>query len=397
MAAKIGGSAKASVSAGSGLSSTRRLPGGSPPAKPALPPISVSPAPQKGPAFASWDSQKDHHRATLKAVQPLMDKWKSEPASSSRSRAGTSLPDAVGQLEAQGRFFSHELPSKYIAHAIGQGAVQSGFQTSSALGLPEPKRDKGRAAAAFVFTRQIPSHPEVRTKLNEGQVGATTDAMLVFKPSMFADPGQPSFFKTIDGAHHSPSIMPHRSRKGAHVAEMSDHIARSSDATLQANQEQGIHGTVELRHLAAIVLKTKPGQEAATKKAFIEQLHQTPRSEVLPPIEDRRKIKAAITSGAAKKPPSEATMAKRHGAFETRVVGQSLHDRLEQSINVDTEPGARRRRVEDLVVPLSAATERRDVPAHLPKPARSVPIHERNPRLGSSLGKPNPAFFKPRG
>jgi hypothetical protein len=307
-----------------------------------------------------------------------------------------SLSDAVSHVKGKRRFFSHELPSEYIAHAIGQGAVQSGFNTSLALGLPEPKRDKGRAAAAFVFTRQIPSHKNVPTKLNEGQVGASTDAMLVFKPSMFADPKQPAFFKTIDGAHHSPSIMPSHARKGTHIKEMSDSIAGSSDKTLQANQEQGVHGTVALHHLAAIVLKTKPGRENETKAAFIEKLHNTPRSDLLPPIEDRRKIKAAVeatgASGSGKPPSQAALMTKRYEAFEARVLGQSAHDRLGELINADTTPGARRRRVEDLVVPLNETTERRHIPGRLPRPVDGMLAHERIP----GLGKPNPAFFKPR-
>ncbi|HYD79448.1 MAG TPA: hypothetical protein VEC06_06545 [Paucimonas sp.] len=344
------------------------------------------------PNFDSWDRKLSHHASTEKAVQPLLQKFDSHASTTSRARSTTQPPTtvaaAVQHMENNGRLFSHEMQSEYIAHAIGQGGVQSGYNTSSALGLPEPKRDKGSAAAAFVFTRQLPSNQRVTTTLSEGQVGAGADAMLVFRPTMFENPAQPAFFKTVDGAHHSTSIMPERAKKGDHIRRASDEIAKSSDKIFHANQEQGVFGSVPMKHLAAVVLKTKDGEQETRKQEFLDHLHSTYRGDVLPPIEDRKQIKAK----AGGKPPSTETMIQRHEAFQQRVVGQSLHDHLEHLINEDTKPGAKRRQVADLIVPLSHDTRRTDVAGHVPARPSNVAVHERNPRLE----QPNEAFFKPR-
>lgn len=366
-------------------------------------------------SFASWDKRQSYHASTERAVKPLLEKFYGKPTATTGSglkapaksgpgtRASVAAPISVDQavqhMEKKGRFFTHEMQSEYVGHAIGQGGVQSGYDTSKQLGLPEPKRDKGTAAAAFVFTRQIPSSRKITTKLSEGQVGAGVDAMLVFKPSIFADPEQPAFFKTIDGAHHSDSIMSTKARKGAHMKQLSDAIATSSDKILHANQEQGIHGAASLRHLEAIVLKAPEGKLDAKKEKFISSLHSTFRDDVLPPIEDRRKIKAKTLNGKA---PSPELVAEKYKAFQQRVFGQSLYDHLENQINADTKPGAKRRQVTDLIVPLSHNTRRVDVPTHMPKRPDNVPLHERTTvdgkktRLATSLGKPNEAFFKPR-
>jgi hypothetical protein len=372
-----------------------------------------------GPDFSSWDLEKDHHRASLRAIKPLDDKWRSKPSKPSK----VSVAQAVQHLEEQGRFFGHELPSDYIPHIISQGGIQSGFNTSLALGLPKPRRDPGTAASGFVFTRQLPPNkPKMTHQLNQGQVGAGVDAMLVLHPSMFGDPEQPAYFKATDGAHHSASIMPSHDLKGDHIKRASDEMARSTDTIFHANQEQALRGQVPLHHLAAIVLKTKPGEVGSDKKqAFIEKLRTTARGDALPPKADRAFIKGAPRSGVPPKTPrSQAEMSRRFAAFQHRVVGQSLEDHLEGLLNVNTVPGARRRQVSDVVIPLDDTTRRADVPSHLPPRHSPVPIHQRKiddytrrietyppgdptrNRLEVKRDRfvkswtPNPAFFKPR-
>lgn len=317
----------------------------------------IVPGPRRpsGP-WDGWDIMRSNHLATDGAIEPLRKKWRSAPEKADPSQA-TELGAVVKHLSDDNRFFSHELPSRYLDHAISQGGIQSGYEVTKALGLPEPRHDKGSSAAGFVFTRQLPPKG-IKTTVSQGQVGAKSDAMIVLHPSMFGDSNQMGYFKNFDGAHHSDAIMPHRLLKGRHMRQASDALANASapsrDSELHANAEQAVYGQVPLRHVAMIGLKLGENEDARAgerkKAAFIQHLHDTKLSQTLPSKEQRRVIKNA-------KDPQGALTNWQQGEGATTLY-QHLDRLLNEGLDLEDE---RRRKVEDIIHALPANMKRSEV------------------------------------
>ena len=83
-------------------------------------------------------------------------------------------------------------------------------------------------------------------------------------------------------------------------------IADSRDRVLLANHEQGIRSSIELKHIAAIIIKSRPkkakeGEEQykeflkKEKNQFVEYLQKTKMNSQLPPKDIRMKIELEKT------------------------------------------------------------------------------------------------------
>jgi hypothetical protein len=298
--------------------------------------LPAEPFPSRLPQIKNWDKKESHHRATDKAIIPFHERW----ASKDNPRGiGKKIPmeDAIGHLERNKRFFSHELPREYLPFAIAQGGVQSGYNTTRALNM-QPRRDGGRPQHNFVFTRQLPPD-DVKSTLDDGQVGAGADAMIVFKSSMFKDPKQPALFKDYDGGFKAHTAPP-SAFKATHIKSKSDQIEQNSDRIYQANQEQAVLGSIALRHIAIIVLKENTEDMVeleARKKAFISRLKATPIATQMPPSAARGKIDRDI---------------QKYDAWKKESKDDTLYTLLKKSTN---------REPEDIIIAVFSGTKRSEV------------------------------------
>ena len=293
--------------------------------------------------ISKWDTSRPIDQQMKTALEEFEIRWRSMPDLEEEPP----LSDVIKYLASKNRYYSHELPLPYLDFAIAQGGLQSGYRATKALGLNKSRHDEGKPQNDFVFTRQLPTHRSNLT-IGKGQVGSSGNAMIIMRPTIFEDPGQMAFFKTFDGAHKA-NILPPKKMKGKHIKTLSDSIAKSNDMVLLANQEQGIRGNIDLKHIAAIIIKSTKGKEKNDKIQFVEHLKKTLISSQLPP----KDIRDQITIIENKEQQEEAYNKWINGSGK-----RSLYDVLKEGLNKNLQSNQMEIEPENIIFALSKETER---------------------------------------